>query len=87
MHPTPGDETNRYSLEQMNDLLGGADMIVSFDYGTLKDQEANKVFQSLPAVRAGNYLPIPTEIATACYQESTLSVRWVAGRLADVLLA
>ena len=54
VHPTPGATTNRYSLEKMGDLLGQADMIVSFDYGTLKDQEANRVFRALPAVMNGN---------------------------------
>ena len=61
VHPTPGATTNRYSLEKMVDLLGQADVIVSFDYGTLKDQEANWVFLALPAVRSGNYVALPTE--------------------------
>jgi iron complex transport system substrate-binding protein len=87
VHPTPGEASNRYSLEKMSDLLGEADMIVSFDYGALKEQEANKVFRSLPAVQAGNYVALPTEVATACYQESTLSIRWAASRVADTLLA
>ena len=58
-------------------------MIVSFNYGTLKDQESNRVFRALPAVRNGNYVALPTEVATACYQESTLSIRWAASRVAD----
>ena len=87
VHPTPGEPSNRYSLEKMSDLLGDADMIVSFDYGTLKEQEANRVFRALPAVRAGNYVALPTEVATACYQESTMSIRWAASRVADALLA
>ena len=60
------ETTNRYSLEKMGDLLGQADIIISFDYGTLKDQEANRVFRALPAVMNGNYVALPTEVATAC---------------------
>jgi len=87
VHPTPWETSNRYSLEKLGDLLGDADMIVSFDYGTLKDQEANRVFRSLPAVRNGSYVALPTDVATACYQESTLSIRWAASRVADTLLS
>ena len=87
VHPTPGEPSNRYSLEKMSDLLGGADMIVCFDYGTLKDQEMNRVFRALPAVRNGDYVALSTEVATACYQESTMSLRWAASRVADALLA
>jgi ABC-type Fe3+-hydroxamate transport system substrate-binding protein len=72
VHPTPDGKSGRYSLERIGELLEGADAIVSFDYGALDVQEANPLFKRLPAVRSGRYFVLPTEISTACYQESTL---------------
>jgi hypothetical protein len=74
-----------YSLEQIPDILGPADMILSFDYGGLADQEANQLFRALPAVRAGGYVTVTTDAASACYQESSLSLRWVAPEIADAV--
>ena len=36
------------------------------------------VFAALPAVQAGRHVPL--DMDTACYQESTLSIRWAAPR-------
>lgn len=87
VHPTPDGASGRFSLEEMEALLGGADVIVSFDYGGLDAQESNPLFRALPAVAAGRYVALDIEVATACYQESTLSVRWAAAAVADALLA
>jgi iron complex transport system substrate-binding protein len=87
VHPTPDGSSGRYSIEDLAELLGDADVIVSFDYGSLEGQEANPLFMQLPAVAAGRYVRLDVDTATACYQESTLSVRWAAGRVADALLA
>jgi len=86
VHPTPTGTQGRFSLERIGELLGDADVIVSFDYGSLDAQEANPLFTKLPAVRAGRYVTIPTEVASACYQESSLSMRWAAPRIADAVL-
>jgi iron complex transport system substrate-binding protein len=87
VHPTPDGVSGRYSVENLVELVGDADVIVSYDYGNLSTQEADPLFRQLPAVQAGRYVAIDAETATACYQESTLSMRWAAGRLADALLA
>jgi len=87
VHPTPDGSSGRFSIENLAELLGDADVIVSFDYGSLEGQEANPLFVQLPAVAAGRYVRLDVDTATACYQESTLSVRWAAGRVADALLA
>jgi ABC-type Fe3+-hydroxamate transport system substrate-binding protein len=68
-------------------LLGDADVIISYDYGGHGDLEANPLFRRLPAVQGGRYVTVSDEVATAAYQESTLSLRWAAGRIADALLA
>ena len=60
VHPTPDGLSGRYSIENLGDLLGDADVIVC---------------------------TLDVDTATACYQESTLSVRWAASRVADALLA
>jgi iron complex transport system substrate-binding protein len=81
-----GGTSGRFSLEQMGELLGDADIVLSLDYGSLDDQEANPLFRQLPAVREGRYVTISSDLASACYQESTLSLRWAAGPVADALL-
>jgi len=83
---TPDGTSANYSLEQIPDLLGGADVILSFDYGDLAAQESNELFRLLPAVAAGRYVVLPSEVASACYQESSLSLRWAAPLVADGLL-
>jgi len=56
-------------------------MILSFDFGT-DEQESSALFRNLPAVKAGRYVVVDQAVATACYQESALSVRWAAAPLA-----
>lgn len=84
---TPDGTSANYSLEQIPSLLGDADAIVSFDYGDLAAQGSNELFRLLPAVAAGRYVTVAADVASACYQESTLSLRWAAPAVADALLA
>jgi iron complex transport system substrate-binding protein len=85
---TPNGEAATFSLEQIPSLLGDADIILSPDfYGGIADQERNELFRSLPAVEAGRYAVLDPQVATACYQESSLSLRWAASRVADALVA
>ena len=83
----PGGESGRFSLEEIPELLGDADVILSFDAGGGASSEANALFAALPAVRSGGFIPVDQELATAAYQESTLSLRWAAEGLADAILA
>ena len=83
----PGGESGRYSLEEIPELLGDADVILSFNAGGGTDSKANALFAALPAVQAGGYVPVDQELATAAYQESTLSLRWAAEGLTDAILA
>lgn len=76
-----------FSLEQMGEFLGDADIILSLDFGNLETQDANPVFRQLPAVQAQRYVAVTIDVASACYQESTLSLRWAAGPVADALIA
>jgi ABC-type Fe3+-hydroxamate transport system substrate-binding protein len=82
----PGGRSGQFSLEEIDTLLGAADMILAYDYGGNADLESNPLFAQLPAVVAGGYVTVPTDVATAVYQESTLSVRWAAPLIADALL-
>lgn len=83
---TPDGASGNFSLEQIEPLLGDADILLSFDYGGFEAQAANPLFAALPAVTAGRYVTVSSEVASACYQESTLSLRWAASRVADALL-
>jgi iron complex transport system substrate-binding protein len=83
---TPDGVGGRFSLEQIGELLNGTDIVLSLDYGDLEAQEANPLFRQVPAVQAGRYIAVPYEVAAACYQESTLSLRWAAGPVADALI-
>lgn len=76
------------SLEQIR-AVEDADILLSpiFIQADLEKQESNPLFRTLPAVRAGRYLPLSVEVARASYLESALSVRWVIPQLADALLA
>jgi iron complex transport system substrate-binding protein len=80
----PEGLSGQFSLEEIDTLLGDADLIVS--YGAQDDLESNPLFRRLPAVQGGRYVTVSSEVATAAYQESTLSLRWAANRFADALL-
>jgi iron complex transport system substrate-binding protein len=85
---TPNGQAGSFSLERMPELLANADIVLSPDfYGAIADQEANELFRNLPAVRAGRYAVVDQTVATACYQESSLSLRWAAPKVGDALMA
>lgn len=83
----PETEEDDYSLEQIG-ILDEADLIVSpgFYPAMVTDLERNPLFRSLPAVRNGRYVVVSAEDAQALYLESSLSLQWVAPRLADAVI-
>jgi ABC-type Fe3+-hydroxamate transport system substrate-binding protein len=82
----PSGASERFSLERLEEMLGAADVIVTVDAGGIADQEANPLFRRLAAPRTGHYAVLSTDLGSACYQESSLSLRYAAEPVTDLLL-
>jgi iron complex transport system substrate-binding protein len=76
-----------YSLEQIPDVLGSVDVVVSYDDGMVEAMAANPLWAALPAVQAKQWAVLSADVAAAAYQESSLSLRWAASRVADAVRA
>jgi hypothetical protein len=86
---TAAEEDIDFASPEQTNLVAGAQIIVSPEFiaADLVSQEANPLFQLLPAVQRGGYVPLSREEAQALYIESSLSYRRVIPRLVDAVIA
>ena len=69
-----GDQGARISLEQLG-ILNADVLIISYASDDLRTSlESSPVFQAVPAVRNGHYLPVSLDTITALRLPSVLSI-------------
>lgn len=76
-----GDQGAQISLEQVGTLDADALILACTSDDLRKSLESNPVFQSVPAVKDGRYVPISLATAYALRQPSVLSIPYSVGQI------